>query len=1012
MKYRYLPLAASLLIAIAGGVLLAQDDGDDDAPKPAKKPDEPRKSGPDELPDEPLARAQALLARGRHDEATEIARSLVALDAKALAPRALLCEIYLKTGQDKDAARATEELTKLDRTYPEGHLLLGRYLEATGDLDQADAEYELGLGIADDLKSFEGKVRLAELRALRGKKAEATSLLKKVLEDYQARDDLRPMDFVWVARGCRLLDFYPDVKAEYAQKMTAYAKQMLDQALDKDPRCKEALVDYGQLYLDKGDTPAAQAAFEKAVKLDPNDPAARLGLARALVAASYKGSVRFGDAETELRKALAADPTLPGAHALLAELAVNDGDPDRALERCDGALKARPWAVELHAARGAALLMKGDEKGFAAEEQALLAKLPTCAAFYDEIARTISVKFRYAEARDLAKKALDLDAGYYPARATLGLNLLRTGDETEGKKQLEQAFKDDPFDVITFNSLELLGRLEKDYTTVEDDHFVVRLHKKEEGSKKIVLGLLEEARAKLTKKYGVTLQRKTLVELFPRVEDFSARSIGLPFIPALGVCFGDVMTVISANEKKTFGKHSWGRTAWHEFTHVCTLNRTHNRIPRWLTEGISVYEESRGRPSWVREYDVPILTLRARGLVLPMATFDEGFTKPRFADQVMMSYYQGGLTCEFIEQRWGFPKILELLDQYAAGKTTKEAIPAAFGLTLDQFDRKFLAFLEERYAGIAYVPPPTLDEKDALLDRVAEAPWDVGARGELARAYALLGKPGDAEAQAGEALRGVRTLRIPQAFLPLAEPDAGIPGALLRAEGRAAWLRAAAGDASLALGIVTARRDKSGEALRHLAAALELGTRDPVEAHRQRSNILQSEKRWDEAIEEAEAVVRLMPPIADMHRYLAGLKGAKGDPDGALAELETVCSLDSDDLKTRLEVAGELKKRERWPEVAKVLADAALIDPFVPGAHLLYADACRHTGQWEKGAVAYTAALDAGLATGQATAYAGRAECLAATGDLAAARADVKKALELDPDDEGAQKLKERLGEK
>ena len=114
-----------------------------------------------------------------------------------------------------------------------------------------------------------------------------------------------------------------------------------------------------------------------------------------------------------------------------------------------------------------------------------------------------------------------------------------------------------------------------------------------------VIALLDEARDRLGHKYGVTPGR-VLVELFPKLEDFSARSIGLPFIPALGVCFDNVVTVLSSKEKG-LGKHSWGRTLWHEFGHVCTLARSKNRIPRWFTEGLSVYEESRGRPTWVRD---------------------------------------------------------------------------------------------------------------------------------------------------------------------------------------------------------------------------------------------------------------------------------------------------------------------------------------------------------------------------------------------------------------------------
>ena len=37
---------------------------------------------------------------------------------------------------------------------------------------------------------------------------------------------------------------------------------------------------------------------------------------------------------------------------------------------------------------------------------------------------------------------------------------------------------------------------------------------------------------------------------------------------------------------------------WHEFCHVVTLSKTHNKMPRWLSEGISVHEEGLEDPAW------------------------------------------------------------------------------------------------------------------------------------------------------------------------------------------------------------------------------------------------------------------------------------------------------------------------------------------------------------------------------------------------------------------------------
>ncbi|MHC4146874.1 MAG: gluzincin family metallopeptidase [Planctomycetota bacterium] len=116
-----------------------------------------------------------------------------------------------------------------------------------------------------------------------------------------------------------------------------------------------------------------------------------------------------------------------------------------------------------------------------------------------------------------------------------------------------------------------------------------------------VLELLRQAKAELCRKYGLELKQPVTVELFGDQQDFAVRTFGMPGGDGfLGVCFGNVIT---ANSPRAGRPTNWKAMLWHEFCHVVTLNLTHNKMPRWLSEGISVYEELQRDPTWGQRMD-------------------------------------------------------------------------------------------------------------------------------------------------------------------------------------------------------------------------------------------------------------------------------------------------------------------------------------------------------------------------------------------------------------------------
>src|SRR5690606_33920296 len=85
---------------------------------------------------------------------------------------------------------------------------------------------------------------------------------------------------------------------------------------------------------------------------------------------------------------------------------------------------------------------------------------------------------------------------------------------------------------------------------------------------------------------------------------------------------------------------------------------------------------------------------------LPVARLDEGFIRPSYPNQVQVSYMQAGLICLFIEERWGFERLVALLRQFTRDTTTAAAVRATFKIAPEQFDEQFGEFMRKRFGNV------------------------------------------------------------------------------------------------------------------------------------------------------------------------------------------------------------------------------------------------------------------------------------------------------------------------
>jgi tetratricopeptide (TPR) repeat protein len=124
---------------------------------------------------------------------------------------------------------------------------------------------------------------------------------------------------------------------------------------------------------------------------------------------------------------------------------------------------------------------------------------------------------------------------------------------------------------------------------------------------------------------------------------------------------------------------------------------TDHRVPRWLTEGLSVVEERRARPGWGDDVSLDFLIAYKRGDILPVSELNNGFVRPKYPQQVAFSYYQASLVAEMIERDQGFDAILRRLAAYRDGRTDEQVFRDVLKLEPKQLDDRFDTYLKQRF---------------------------------------------------------------------------------------------------------------------------------------------------------------------------------------------------------------------------------------------------------------------------------------------------------------------------
>ncbi|MCB0166687.1 MAG: hypothetical protein KDI79_20835 [Anaerolineae bacterium] len=145
------------------------------------------------------------------------------------------------------------------------------------------------------------------------------------------------------------------------------------------------------------------------------------------------------------------------------------------------------------------------------------------------------------------------------------------------------------------------------------------------------------------------------------------------------------------------GQLDWGlRAMTHEMSHLVIHQATDNpfgggdTLPRWLDEGIAVYNENRSEldEQFKQLFELAV----ANNNLMTLRTLSSPF--PSDTLQANLAYGESGAVVKFMIDTYGPEAMADLLAVFAEGALYDEALEQAIGLNMDQLDNNFRASLD------------------------------------------------------------------------------------------------------------------------------------------------------------------------------------------------------------------------------------------------------------------------------------------------------------------------------
>lgn len=902
----FLP-AAEMPVDIVNAQLAADDDMDED------------ESGG-------VADAELSLDIGRYKSAKLEFKKALKEDATNQVAARGLAETYSQIGDYKLAIRALEKCLDEVETSDTATLeLLGRLQLEVGDYTAVEGTIDSLNELDDPVAGLHSWLFKGHLRRLKGLYEEADQAYEEVRQTVLAqRTNAMKIDKS-KGRQPLLADMWCNAgEAYYWRNRLHEANDCWGNALTADEYHMRTTAWMAQLYLEQNHDSSSHVNYS-GFYLRHNENSAVMHLR---VAQTHFYRWRGSQGMRELELALKINPDHLETLALRAVRFIGTDQYELGRKDYERALKHNPNYVEALGAKALHAATLGMKDVYDETEQQMLAINPVPARFYEIIADGLSERFRYTESLPLYKKALDCNPKHYTAYKGQGMAAMNYGDDVLGKKSLEIALDKDPLrnNLQTVNFLTLLDSYDNfDRIVTEDGRWRLLIHKSETPvMKDLYIEHLDDAWDSLTAKYDFEPRTPVVIESFNVHADFEVRTVGITGLPALGACFGQLVTLDSPSARPP-GSYNWASTLRHELDHVWQLQISNGQIPRWLAEGSSVYEEKRTRPEWERHMEDQLFMRYHMDDIPSVRKFNEWF---RDGSKILFAYYLGNVMLEYIDKELGgLGNARKMIEMFGQKKTPEEVFKACLDMEPEEFDEGFRAYVrDQRIAHLRMVKRVSPGRTDELYFKYEDGEISDFELVELALAYVQQGSRFDAETFLGMAKkRGADEVKGP--------------------EGAIYWYCVA----QLARGDTDVKRAERMKNMRDaIDAAIGCGLED-FNTFIMLAQLAQQERNMVMALHWLKEANRAFPESPQPYAYMYQLYQQRGEQDRAVEMAEKWMSVDENNLQIRVWLIQNVYDPGRnWSKMADMAEQTIYVAPLDPRTHQYKGFAMRKLGKYEE----------------------------------------------------------------